>query len=328
RRIMKNILLIQTQILSYKNMFFIKKKHYNVFIVPLLLFCVNLSAQVVTTSGQTANEYVEKIIGQGIIYSDAEILGNSAQIATYTGGSAGGMQPTMNSGLVMGTGYVNTPTTLQGPASKLLSSGPGSSGFTELNTLAGISTTRDGIGLMFKFIPLTNKLKINFQFGSEEYNEWVGTDYNDVFGFFISGPGLAPYPGQNIALAPGNVRVAVNSINKGNAGGCGPGPGTNPMFYIDNCLGTYDNAMDGFTMMLTAEADVIPCEEYTIRLLLADGTDTALDSWVFLQESGFYADGTIVDAEITHVDPDVDFIYEGCSGSEGSFCISDRFDED
>src|SRR5690606_21572084 len=316
--------------------FSIKRMYYSILTLFFVFFCTNLSAQITTTSGLTANDYVEMIIGQGIEYSNAQILGTSTQIATYTGGASAGMQPTMNSGIVMGTGPVNNPTTLHGPASKQLSTSMNTSGFQELNTLAGISTTRDGIGLQFNFIPLTDKLKINFQFGSEEYNEWVNTNYNDVFGFFISGPGIGPLPGQNIALAPGGVRVALNSINRGDDCPANPAstapPGTicgigsgncasNPMYYINNCTGVYNNAMDGFTVMLTAEATVIPCEEYTIRLLLADGSDTVYDSWVFLQESGFYADGTIVEAEVTHIDPEMDFIYEGCSGSEVSFCI-------
>ena len=61
---------------------------------------------------------------------------------------------------------------------------------------------------MFEFdiIPSGDSLKFNFVFGSEEYNEWVGSQYNDVFGFFISGPGITGDPGigndHNIALIP------------------------------------------------------------------------------------------------------------------------------
>src|SRR5690554_6071421 len=301
---MKKNLLTQLSILLFsvitpikRHVFSMRKEMCSVFMLPFLFFITHSSAQVTTSSGFSAEDYVEKIIGQGIEYSNAQILQTPTQIAMYTGGSSGGMQPTMNSGIVMGTGPVSVPTTLHGPASKFLSTSVGTGGFQELNTLAGINTTRDGIGLQFDFIPLTNKLKINFQFGSEEYNEWVNTDYNDVFGFFISGPGIGPLPGQNIALAPGGVRVAVNSINRGDDCPANPAstapPGTicgigsgncasNPMYYINNCTGVYNNAMDGFTVMLTAEATVIPCQEYTIRLLLADGSDTILDSWVFL----------------------------------------------
>ena len=346
---MKNTLLTRTPMLlsltklcTEKNLF-AGRGFYGIFILPLLLFCTSLSAQIVLTSGQTADQYVEKIIGQGIEYSNAQIVGNSNQIATYTGGAGGGMQPTMNSGIVLSTGYVNTPTWLQGPSSIFRSTNTGGpTNSLELNALAGISSTYDVIYLEFDFIPLTDKLKINFQFGSEEYNEWVNTVFNDVFGFFISGPGIAtPFPGENIAWAPNGARVAVNAINRGtacpanttvNCNSTNPiGMGncySNPFYYIDNCSGVYDNAMDGFTVMLVAQADVIPCEQYHIRLAIADGTDQIYDSWVFLQESGFYADGTIVEGEVTHVDPEMEYVYEGCSGSQILFCIPEPLDED
>ena len=62
-------------------------------------------------------------------------------------------------------------------------------------------------------------------FGSSEYFEWENTQYNDVFGFFISGPGISgPYsspPGFpngsiNIATVPNSnppLPITISSIN-------------------------------------------------------------------------------------------------------------------
>src|SRR5690554_3457349 len=209
---MKNILLTQLQLLicsvipsATRNSLFIKKGFYAVFILPLLLVYTNTSAQVTTVTNLTANDYVETIIGQGIEYSGAVINGNFTSIATYTGGAGGGMQPTMDTGIVMSSGFLTNPTLLHGPNTGNISGSTGMPGFPQLNALSGVSTF-DGISLEFDFIPLTPELKINFQFGSEEYNEYVNSSFNDVFGFFIYGPGF-PVTGQNLALAPGGARV-------------------------------------------------------------------------------------------------------------------------
>src|SRR5690606_27843652 len=107
----------------------------------------------------------------------------------------------------------------------------------------------------------------------EEYNEYVGTMFNDVFAFFISGPEY-PVP-YNIALIPVGpglppAPVTINSVNCGYGGGCASYVDTtNCNSYIDNCNGLL-NVMDGFTVMLSARAAVTPCETYTIKLMLAD----------------------------------------------------------
>jgi outer membrane protein OmpA-like peptidoglycan-associated protein len=73
----------------------------------------------------------------------------------------------------------------------------------------------------FDFVPMGNSVQFNYQFGSEEYPEYVGSDYNDVFAFFISDDST----NTNIALIPGkNEPVSVNTVNHK----------TNASFFIDN----------------------------------------------------------------------------------------------
>jgi len=61
----------------------------------------------------------------------------------------------------------------------------------DLSVLAAGFQTFDASILEFDFIPQSDTLKFNYIFGSEEYPEYVNSGYNDVFGFFISGPGIA-----------------------------------------------------------------------------------------------------------------------------------------
>lgn len=144
-----------------------------------------------------------------------------------------------------------------------------------LNTVTG-RTTYDACKFEFDVIPGGDSLKFDFVFGSEEYNEWVGSQYNDVFGFFISGPGITGDAGigndHNIALIPGsNQAVTINNVNNG----------SNAPFFHDNAGGPFVQ-YDGFTQGLTAKAAVSPCQTYHLKLIVADASDRKFDSGVFI----------------------------------------------
>jgi len=49
-------------------------------------------------------------------------------------------------------------------------------------------TTFDASALEFDFIPTECMISFYYVFGSEEYPEFVGTQYNDVFAFLLTGP--------------------------------------------------------------------------------------------------------------------------------------------
>ena len=152
----------------------------------------------------------------------------------------------------------------------------GTSGNTLLNVVTGRST-RDACLFEFDIIPSGDSLRFNFVLGSEEYNEWVGSQFNDVFGFFISGPGITGDPGigsdRNIAIIPGtNLPVTINNVNNG----------LNSAYYFDNA-GGQDIQYDGFTRGLYAEALVQPCVTYHLKLVVADASDRAFDSGVFIE---------------------------------------------
>ena len=116
-------------------------------------------------------------------------------------------------------------------------------------------------------------------FASEEYPEYVN-QFNDVFAFFISGPGITgPYssptgfPGgsANIALLPGTTTpVTINNVNNGDNdcfSGGPSGPCVNCAFYVDNCNGTTVE-FDGFTTKLEAKIPVNPCQTYHLKLAI------------------------------------------------------------
>ncbi|MCU0430291.1 MAG: OmpA family protein [Cytophagaceae bacterium] len=113
-----------------------------------------------------------------------------------------------NKGVVISTGMVNDislPNISNGTSSILNSKMDNS-----LNKITK-QKTRDVMVIEFDFVPFHNRLSFKYVFGSEEYQEWVGSPFNDVFGFFISGHGLKDY---NMALLPDNKTiVSINNVN-------------------------------------------------------------------------------------------------------------------
>ncbi len=149
--------------------------------------------------------------------------------------------------------------------------------------------------LEFDFVPIESEVTFQYVFASEEYCEFVGTIFNDVFGFFVSGPGInGPFAdgAVNVARLPNSQEfVSINTVNHR----------TNQNIYVKNELrddvGNCDIIFnpsqpltiefDGFTIPLLARIRVIPCETYHIRLIVGDVGDDKLDSAVFLRSKSF-----------------------------------------
>ena len=136
--------------------------------------------------------------------------------------------------------------------------------------------------LEFDFIPSVDSISLNYVFGSEEYPEFVDAGFNDVFGFFISGPGIvdtfnmATLPGYlNIPITIDNVNDSINSMLYVNNGNGDVAPQNGSDFYVQ---------YDGFTTSLTAYADVLIGETYHLVIAIADVSDGAYDSGLFIEK--------------------------------------------
>lgn len=206
--------------------------------------------------------------------------------------------------------------------------GPNTSGSTgnnmngdshpDLATLAGAGAVFDASGIEFQFIPTVDSIAFRYAFASEEYCEFVDEGYNDVFGFFISGPGINggfTGNGENIAVLPGStIGVTIDNINtQDNALFFNPNAGSCGTTTINN-----DIQFDGFTTVLTAIAAVQQCETYTIRLLVGDVGDEMYDSAVFLEANSFTAGGTVTGTALSPTTND-NITYETCS--DGYFSL-------
>lgn len=175
----------------------------------------------------------------------------------------------------------------------------------DLTTLAGQAVT-NGVILEFDFIPTGDTLSFNYIFASAEYTSFTCSQYNDVFGFFISGPGFAgPFTGgaENIATVPGtNVPVAINTVNAGtnadtggNCAAADPNWQANAVYFTlgNNAIFTNSPAIanfNGSTVVLSANADLECNEVYHIKLAVGNAIDQILDSGVFLEANSFSSD--------------------------------------
>lgn len=156
------------------------------------------------------------------------------------------------------------------------------------------SVTFDAAVLEFDLVSQTDTLCFIYRFGSEEYPEYVCTSFNDIFAFFVEGPG---YAGKtNIALVPGDtLPVAINNVNNGGGNFGAPCPPIHPEFYVayDTLMGQHA-AYDGFTTTLPAKFVVQPGESYHVKIAIADVSDQVFDSGVFLAINSLGGDSLLV----------------------------------
>ncbi|MEM6398214.1 MAG: choice-of-anchor L domain-containing protein [Bacteroidota bacterium] len=176
----------------------------------------------------------------------------------------------------------------------------------------------DRVGISFDFVPLQEEVTFRYVFASEEFCEFANSEYNDVFGFFVSGPGLdGPYSndGVNVALIPEtNQPVAINSINHlVNSEFYLPNevPNDRDFCGLDPLVDGRNIEYDGQTVVLTATLDLIPCERYEIRLVISDVADENYDSAVFLEAGSFDLGGS-VSLQALGSDTVNNRIFEGC----------------
>lgn len=265
------------------------KKYYlylSILLIAVLLSPVTTRAQITVVPGCTAATLANKLVGPGVIIISPTLNCPSVANGTFAGPST----LSFDSGIVLTDGAAQTTGTVtgcNGPASGFANSANGTPGDAQLSALAG-QPTNDACVLEFDFRPVGDTVKFDYVFGSEEYTSFTCTIFNDVFGFFISGPGYASP--TNIALVPGTtIPVCINSVNCGPTGGgslplcTSMGPGS-PFcaYYVNNSTGA-TISYDGLTATLTAIAHVTPCDTYHLKIGIADAVDDVLDSGVFLK---------------------------------------------
>ena len=289
------------------------------YVYVIFLFASNFAfSQATYTSGSTAAQLATQITGPGITISNPTITnGVATQRGVFSNGIAGASLQ-LDAGIILTTGTVAESFTTNNSGS--ISLGPNSTySDNELTAIDG-NATRDVIIFEFDAVldPLATVLTIDYQFMSDEFDEYVCSAFNDIFGYFITSDTTAPYTGyQNFAVVPGTANpVSINSINNGSVGANGNIGNcidlTQSAQFISNSGGSVTVEYDGMTKKLRASATgLTPGTTYHVKLAIADTSDNTYDSAILINFiSGFPDDDDDGIANDADLDDDNDGILD------------------
>lgn len=238
-------------------------------------------------AGTTANDMAEAIFGSGVDVRGATYTGDIDSAGIFEGGDAAAPGGTpSDSGVVLSTGEARAYTNNSGQANQSGSTTTGSRGpnnNAEFNAAAG-ARTYDVSFLDVDFIPDHAVLTMQFVFASEEYPEFQNSVYQDFVGVWINGTQVEMEVG-NGDTDPGNV----NSTNNEN-------------LFLDNTDDAYNTEMDGLTVTMTLTMNVVPGALNSIRIGIADVSDSNYDSNLLIAGNSLQTD-LIATADNTHLDP-------------------------
>jgi hypothetical protein len=248
------------------------------------LAATSASALTVTPTSD-ADALVSTLIGPGVslIPGTASFTGDPGQAGTFSNGLDA---LPISAGVVLSSGLVSEipgPNT-NGPESV----GVGDSTDDDLSTDFGgagapeIANSFDAASLEFEFQfgdgSVGGEVNFGFVFASEEYIDFIDSEFNDEFQLLING--------TNVGLI-GGVPVNINNVNNTSNSGC----------YVNNVSNTdgLPNAglgfkFDGRTCFLTASAAGLGAGTHTARFVVADVADGILDAGVFIQAGSFSPD--------------------------------------
>lgn len=249
-------------------------------------------------------------------------------------------------GLFMSTGEVSPLTNSGGGAVTTTNNDADDHLANQLQDVGSNNSLNNLTTIEFDFVAAGSSVSFDYIFASMEYTSYTCSQFNDIFGFFISGPGIddqiastgapnlgfevingLPYPVYNMAKVPDqdnvgsflNIPVVINSINSGTPANDQDCLDVNPDYMLDNIYFVGNQGapnptnigFNGHTTTLTALANIQCGETYHMKLAIADVSDGALNSAVLLKEGSFtIASGeTTVSSEFNQSDS---IIIEGC----------------
>ena len=259
-------------------------------------------------------QLIEKLVGKGINLIDYQVKGDlTQQFGLFAAGNDLELPSPSFSGVVFSTGNVLDAVD---PNDLDYTSGyPGSGGDEDLTNILDGAFTNDAATLEFSFT--VNKLSVfnfSYVFGSDEYNEFVNSSFNDVFAFFFKQIGTIGEDGepilddpaspntidnniatisvqttdQNGSLIIQDIPVAINNLNGLTTALLADGSPVSSL-YNNNDLDDVapedlkNIEYDGFSNILPANTEQLqPGIVYSFKIAIADVSDSAYDSSVFI----------------------------------------------
>ncbi len=257
---------------------------------------VNTGSAISMTPLQFVQTY---LVGTGVTISNATYNGSADplnstnrtplqyrdQVGSFTTSGGALTQLGIGGGVILSTGYVAKAIAPASPSDDMEGNNAPFESDPDLHILAN-SDINDKSVLEFDFIPVTNVITFKYVFSSIEFDGFCNS-YNDAFGLFLSGPGIAGGAGfvnnaVNIALLPETTSyVNINNIcaaDKNNTG--------NGVYSWWNAQKTYFT-YNRLTYVLTASYPVTCFQTYHMKFAIGDAGDGIYDSGVFIEENSF-----------------------------------------
>ena len=231
--------------------------------------------------------------GISVVQDTAEFTGASVARGIFRNGFGAGLP--IDKGVILSSGDIALA---KGPNDQSATAGfnfpvtqPSTSGDSDLDGLVADLETFDAAVLEFDIVSISpTTLTFTYVFASEEYPEFVASQWNDLVGIFVDG--------VNIAIVPNTtLPVAVNNVNGGYLNPpTDDEPAVNPLDYVDNHdpsfsaqppnvapVPVYNIQYDGTTSVLSAQTSISANITYTIKIAIADASDANYDSAVFIK---------------------------------------------
>ncbi|MBL4587633.1 MAG: choice-of-anchor L domain-containing protein, partial [Flavobacteriales bacterium] len=161
---------------------------YFVFLLAAF-YATTVSAQLVVNTASTAQQLIEDVlVGPGVEVSNFQFTGNAATRGTFDGTNS---NIGLSSGVIICTGRVSDAVGPNGTPTSDDGTDLNEAGYPQLAAISGSPQgTFDAAILEFDFVPSSDTVRFRYVFASNEYMLYVGAEANDVFAFFISGPGF------------------------------------------------------------------------------------------------------------------------------------------
>ncbi len=228
----------------------------------------------------TAMQLAQEIFGNGVTVNSATYSGDNLSSGIYSSGDSIGAGVTPgDTGVILSTGYAedftnSSGTTNTNEVGNRSTNTSGVNGDSDFDAISAAGS-RDASFLEVDFVPLGDLITVDFVLSSEEYPEYINSQYNDVIGVWVNG--------NAATISIGNGTASIGNIN---------GVGGQANVYNDNTGDQFNTEMDGFTITLTFVAPVNTGVVNTLKVGVADVGDSSYDTNLLI--SGGSVQSTIV----------------------------------
>ncbi len=261
----------------------------------------------------SAVQMAQTIFGDGVTVVGANYTGDNRSSAIYSNGDAlaPGATPG-DSGVILSTGRANHFTRSGGDPNRSGSTSTNTSGQnnnSDFNAAAG-TNTYDASYLDVSFTvddPTVTQMTMQFVFSSEEYPEFQNSVYQDFVGVWVNG--------AQVDLAVGNGDADPGNVNSTN----------NENLFLNNANDDYNTEMDGLTVTMTLTMNIVPGIVNTIRIGVADVSDSSYDSNLLIAADSVQTD-VVANADSATLFPTgqttIDVLSNDQNGSGGTLTIT------